>query len=175
MRMQPRSPGRWARSTSAALALAAPALAQGQLWVVDDGGGAGVDFTDVQPAVDAAAEGDTILIRPGNYTWVTIDAKSLVLIGEIATGTAYVDSLTVRNLAADQAVALRGLYSENWFEFKACLGPILGEELLTFSIRGSGVVIRPTLLITDCAELGGVNWEWQAADGMLGKARWGGI
>ena len=25
-----------------------------------------------------------------------------------------------------------------------------------------------------CQELGGVDWEWQAADTMLGKARWGG-
>jgi putative transposase len=29
-------------------------------------------------------------------------------------------------------------------------------------------------LVTACDELGGVNWEWQAADGMLGKARMGG-
>ena len=30
-------------------------------------------------------------------------------------------------------------------------------------------------LVTECAELGGVNWEWQSADGALGKARMGGI
>lgn len=30
-------------------------------------------------------------------------------------------------------------------------------------------------LITDCEELGGVNWEWQAADAAMGKARLGGI
>jgi transposase len=29
-------------------------------------------------------------------------------------------------------------------------------------------------LIERCAELGGVDWEWQAADTMLGKARMGG-
>ena len=29
-------------------------------------------------------------------------------------------------------------------------------------------------LVAACAELGGVNWEWQAADGALGKARLGG-
>jgi hypothetical protein len=29
-------------------------------------------------------------------------------------------------------------------------------------------------LIEACAELGGVNWEWQAADGAMGKARLGG-
>lgn len=30
-------------------------------------------------------------------------------------------------------------------------------------------------LVADCEELGGVNWEWQAADGAMGKARLGGI
>jgi len=31
------------------------------------------------------------------------------------------------------------------------------------------------VLIEECAELGGVDWEWQAADGAMGKARLGGI
>jgi putative transposase len=30
------------------------------------------------------------------------------------------------------------------------------------------------ILIEECGELGGVDWEWQAADGCLGKARSGG-
>ena len=30
------------------------------------------------------------------------------------------------------------------------------------------------LLVAECDELGGVQWEWQAADAMLGKARCGG-
>lgn len=31
------------------------------------------------------------------------------------------------------------------------------------------------VVMTACAELGGVNWQWQAADGAMGKARFGGI
>src|SRR5208283_6157018 len=30
------------------------------------------------------------------------------------------------------------------------------------------------VLVSECDELGGVQWEWQAADGWLGKARFGG-
>jgi putative transposase len=30
------------------------------------------------------------------------------------------------------------------------------------------------VLVAECDELGGVDWKWQAADGMLGKARFGG-
>lgn len=29
-------------------------------------------------------------------------------------------------------------------------------------------------LVADCEELGGVDWEWQAADAAMGKARFGG-
>jgi putative transposase len=31
------------------------------------------------------------------------------------------------------------------------------------------------VLVTECDELRGVEWKWQAADGVLGKARFGGI
>lgn len=31
------------------------------------------------------------------------------------------------------------------------------------------------VLIENCEELGGVNWEWQSADGAMGKARFGGM
>jgi len=31
------------------------------------------------------------------------------------------------------------------------------------------------VLVEKCAELGGVNWEWQSADAAMGKARFGGV
>jgi transposase len=31
------------------------------------------------------------------------------------------------------------------------------------------------ILIQNCDELGGVNWEWQSADAAMGKARFGGV
>lgn len=31
------------------------------------------------------------------------------------------------------------------------------------------------LLVEECQDLGGVTWEWQAADGAMGKARLGGM
>ena len=39
----------------------------------------------------------------------------------------------------------------------------------------SGVLRRMWgVLVAGCEELGGVDWEWQPADGAMGKARWGG-
>src|SRR3989304_4696977 len=31
------------------------------------------------------------------------------------------------------------------------------------------------MLVESCRELGGVDWQWQSADGAMGKARFGGI
>jgi len=36
-------------------------------WYVDDGGGAGIDFTKIQDAVDAASDGDMIIVYNGTY------------------------------------------------------------------------------------------------------------
>lgn len=39
----------------------------------------------------------------------------------------------------------------------------------------SGVLERMwAALVTECAELDGVHWDWQSADGAMGKARFGG-
>ncbi len=41
---------------------------------------------------------------------------------------------------------------------------------------GLGVFERVwATLVEECDEFGGVSWEWQAADGAMGKARFGGI
>jgi len=37
--------------------------------VVDPSGGG--DFTEIQPAIDAAADGDTVLVQPGEYVITT--------------------------------------------------------------------------------------------------------
>jgi hypothetical protein len=129
-----------------------PSLAQGQLWVVDDDGGASVDFTAVQPAIDAASDGDTILIRAGVYGDATIDAKSLVMTGEATALGRDLDTITVRNLAPSQSVGLRYLRADHWMEFTGNQVPVYVEEVrVTF---GSFVTYdRPGLTVTDCSDV----------------------
>lgn len=61
-----------------------PAL-RADVIVVDAAGGG--DFTRVQDALDAAVDGDTVLVRPGDYTghfsYWSISSKSLVLVGDV--------------------------------------------------------------------------------------------
>lgn len=41
---------------------------------------------------------------------------------------------------------------------------------------GKGILERLwAVLVENCQELGGVDWQWQSADGAMGKARFGGI
>ena len=78
-------------------------------WVVDASNGAGTDFTDVQSAIDAAADGDLILIKPGSYGNTVLDARSLTLIGEedVTGDRPRVNSLRVQNSSGP--VTVRGL------------------------------------------------------------------
>ena len=101
------------RTALAGSLLATTALAQlPNVLVVDDDGGPGVDFTHVADAVNAAADGDVLLIRSGSYIGfpfgpeIVIDAKSLSLFAE---GDVDVPSIQVTNLALGQEVVLRGV------------------------------------------------------------------
>ncbi|MCA9002114.1 MAG: hypothetical protein KDB61_09335, partial [Planctomycetes bacterium] len=38
------------------------------------------DFADIQSAINAASEGDTILVEPSQYDGFTVDGKSLTII-----------------------------------------------------------------------------------------------
>jgi len=95
--------------------LAPTAVAQ-QVFVVDLDGGAGVDFTSLQLAVDAAADGDFLLVRESasDYTAVAIDGRSLTILAEpqVAGQTPTLPNVLVRNLAASDVVTLRGFAIE---------------------------------------------------------------
>ena len=51
-------------------------------WYVDDDGGLGIDFLKIQDAVNAAGDGDTIIVYGGIYYECLIIYKSLILQGE---------------------------------------------------------------------------------------------
>ena len=84
MRSQPE---RWRRARAASgaasfLWLAGALSAQGAVHIVDDDGGAGVAFTEIQPAIDAAAPGDVIVVRAGSYDGFQMFGKPLEVLGE---------------------------------------------------------------------------------------------
>jgi hypothetical protein len=93
----------------ALLVSAAPARAD--VWVVDAGGGG--DVTNVTSAVTLATDGDTILVRPGDYTGgfgseLLIFGKALSIVSD-GTGTVLVNAVRVLGLDPGELVLLRGL------------------------------------------------------------------
>ena len=90
--------------------LAAPAAAT--TWVVDPGGLG--DFTSIQPAVNAAAMADTILVRPGTYgetVRFAPDRSGILLKGDgpVENVVLNADTMVVGIWSTDPAVRLEGL------------------------------------------------------------------
>jgi hypothetical protein len=52
------------------------------IWIVDSANGPGTNFTDLPPAVAAAASGDTIIVRAGAYTGFSVNGKAVTIRGE---------------------------------------------------------------------------------------------
>ncbi len=94
-----------------ALALTLSTPLHAEVWTVDmDGFG---HWTSIQDAVDAAADGDTLLIRSPiearlRYDGFTIDGKSLTVRGE-GRPTLFTGPVSIENLDLGQSVTLIGL------------------------------------------------------------------
>lgn len=141
-----------------------------RVWVVAPVAGAGVDFTVIQDAVNAAVDGDMILVRAGSYTSVSIRAKALTL---VADGAVYGSNLEVADLAANQAVAVSGVTmitsSATPLRISNCLGPVSIQ-------RGSFSLSAPTSPYFTGASIGGstqvtlINCTVYAGSGLRGPA-----
>ena len=65
-----------------AAALLAAAVTPAQVFVVDDDGGPGVDYTDLPAAIAAVPSGSVLRVRPGDYTHFALAGKSLTIVGD---------------------------------------------------------------------------------------------
>ena len=115
---------------AATLAVLCSSAAAQRVWVVAPLVGPGVDFTIIQSAVSAAADGDTILVRAGTYATAEVRTKALVLVGENATLQSPTGNFTlvIEGTRADQSVVVRG-FAVNTIgralDVTNCSGPVL--------------------------------------------------
>lgn len=150
-----------------ALVLASNALGQNQVWIVDVGGGVGAFSTQIQPAIDAAADGDVILVRPGSYLPFTIDKKSVSIIRDSTIiSPVQVQFVEVRNLQATQRVVLHGIGTSlsptpgtqtvpmRWFHDNA--GVVIVETCaIYFGAPGVSVSNSANVVLTRCFVING--------------------
>jgi hypothetical protein len=86
--------------------IAAPALAGNVLVVDSSGGGA---FTTIQSAVDAAADGDTILVKSGFYQGFTVNDRAVAVVADTNALVQVGTLVRVDNLASSRDALLVGL------------------------------------------------------------------
>ncbi|MFT5283957.1 MAG: hypothetical protein ACI8TQ_000108 [Planctomycetota bacterium] len=75
--------------------------------VVDVNGGAA--FTAIQPAIDAANEGDIVLVKNGIYAGFEIDSKSISVVAHLDETVGIRTPVNVQNLLTNQRVSLINL------------------------------------------------------------------
>ncbi len=150
-------------ATSSAVLFALLALAssaRADVIVVDQANGPGTDFTAILPAVEAAQDGDTILVRPGDYfQFLTFHTnRSFALIGD-GPGVR-IDSIQLQSYGAATTVLIRGFEIAFDLAFTPqisvdnCLGNVWIEDVTTPpSGIGGGVIVSgcPSVVITNCS------------------------
>ncbi len=160
-----------------ALVLVAPGAAAQSVWVVDDTPGPGVDFASIQAAVDAASDGDVILVGAGTYTKTSVVGKRLVITADAGQQVNVFTALSVRGLSASQSVVLRGLDVVNPVEqglyLVDCDGPIFVEDCVLRGAAGDNTFTSttqsdsfPGARVRDCDEVVFARCTFVGADGL---------
>lgn len=85
-----------------------PAFAQTVI-VVDDDGGAGVDYTDIQPAIDAAGPLDRIEVRNGSYGSFVASGPVSIIGKDSGSGTAFVNQGVFTGVMSGEVAVLADL------------------------------------------------------------------
>jgi predicted outer membrane repeat protein len=96
------------RSSAAAcflLGWTAPAI--GDVLYVDATGNG--QFTDIQSAINAALDGDVLLVRSGSYAAFTVDARSLSILADAGAHPVITGKVVITNTVPGAAVLVAGL------------------------------------------------------------------
>lgn len=158
-------------------------VARADVWTVNWAGGA--HFTDIQPAIQAAADGDVIVVAPGDYGAIQVIDKDLRILGAGAqrprTG-----AVSITNLASSRVVVLAGLdiraplpAGPPWeaLSILNCAGPVRVQGCDALGADGTGVGVGPKsgariamsgdVIFSECSLLGG-----NGSGGALPNAPW---
>lgn len=93
----------WIARALVLAAAASSAAAANRVWIVDSAS------SSIQAAVDAAADGDVVLVKAGHYAGFRIDDKAVGVVADDGAQVSIGGAVTVRDLGAQRDVVLAGL------------------------------------------------------------------
>jgi len=172
--------------------LLAPTAFAGDVIVVDASGGG--DYTDLQSAAHAAADGDTLLVKQGQYGSLNVLGKGLTVTAEVGHGVTIHGGIVIRSTGSDQPTHLTGLGSlgshaptaltEYGAIFNGCAGAVRIEGCVLQGTKGGWFTGdkdygAPGAWITNCADVtftdckidgGNSGTTWSCGSGLENRA-----
>ncbi|MEW6743930.1 MAG: hypothetical protein AB1486_14355 [Planctomycetota bacterium] len=120
-------------------------LALSRTWVVAlDGTG---DFFDIQSAVDAARDGDVILVKDGTYPGFTFDKAVMVRAwGSTFTVSDHHPQVTIRLVGAGKRAGIGGMRQSGRLEILASEGEVILDDV-------ESAAEAPAVLIENCSSV----------------------
>lgn len=115
-------------------------LSAQRTWIVDAANGTGTHFTELQAAVTAAKDGDTLLVRKGTYFGQITIHKAISLLGEPGATMRSDSQLTTTGIPQGKRIVIKGLVIQA-LTIKDNKGRVHLESL----------VLNTPLLIENCA------------------------
>lgn len=129
----------------------APAVFGQAVHVIGPAGGPGVEFSNVQAAIDAAADGDILLFRDGIYSFANLGAKSLTLVADV--GAAPKVTAPIRSEGAVGRILLKGI--KVWGDPAVIVSsPLAGISIEDSDLRwdpSAGFTLGPRVVVTSAA------------------------
>ena len=151
--------------------LLAPAAQAGNVLVVDTGGPA--LFHQIQPAVDAALDGDTVLVKSGTYSGFSIVDKRLSVVADAGHSVIVSGTVQVTNVAISRDVVLAGLRvngsghgllllnDAGSVRVQGCA--LNGNDFGGISLYGAQVVGCDDVAFASCVLQGALDAHWSGA------------
>lgn len=137
--------------TCATSAFATPLLPAQRTWIVDRANGNGTDFSDLPPAVAAAASGDTIMVRPGLYNSFRTGKALRILAEPIASILGHIE---VTGLPTGSRFVISGLACLSGIKLRSNSGTVHVEtmlELSSLTIDRGEISDCSLVTFTDCS------------------------
>jgi len=119
------------------LAFLAPLLffLPGQVFVVGPGPG---EIPEIQTAIDAATDGDFVLVKSGNYLSFVVPNRSLTIAADAGATVNVIGAIRARNLSASRSIVFSGLSAQgfastndadaNGLHLVNCTGPVTLQD-----------------------------------------------